>query len=85
MIWSADRFRFGVCNVEDNYRFYFKWLTSKMMNCIVLKNVPETIDIEYLKEHLLLGGEICITDFKDELYACIGSLGGEPNEYYRPS
>lgn len=82
--WQRDRFKFGICDVQENYEFFFKWLVSKMEQVIVLKNVPETIDVEFLKEHLLLDGEICITDFGDKLYACFGSLGGEPNEYYRP-
>lgn len=78
------RFEFGICDVKENYQFYFKWLLSKVMDVIVLKDVPDTIDIDYLKQNLLLNGEICITDFNDKLYACIGSRGGEPNEYYRP-
>ena len=82
--WQRDRFKFGICDVQENYQFFFKWLVSKMEQVIVLKNVPETIDITFLKEHLLLDGEICITDFNDKLYACFGSLGGELNEYYRP-
>lgn len=83
--WQRDRFRFGICDVEENYRFYFKWLLSKLEDVIVLKDVPETIDVTYLKEQLLLWGEICITDFNDKLYACVGSRGGESNEYYRPT
>ena len=83
--WLTTRFKFGICDVEQNYKFYFKWLLSKMESVFVLKNVPRTIDISYLKEHLLLDGEICITKFNDELYAAIGSRGGKPNEYYRPT
>lgn len=79
------RFEFGICDVAENYHFYFKWLLSKIMDVIVLENVPETIDVAYLKQNLLLNGEICITDFNDKLYACIGSRGGAPNEYYRPT
>ena len=82
--WQRDRFKFGICDVQENYNFFFKWLVSKMEQVIVLKNVPESIDVTFLKEHLLLDGEICITDFGEKLYACFGSLGGEPNEYYRP-
>lgn len=85
MITPDTRFEFGICDVRENYQFYFKWLLSKVMDAIVLENVPETIDIAYLKQNLLLNGEICITDFNDKLYACIGSRGGELNEYYRPS
>ena len=28
---------------------------------------------------------MCITDFNDKLYACIGGWGGEPDEYYIPT
>ena len=83
--WQQDRFSYGICDVNQNYQFFFKWLLSKVEDVVVLKNVPDTIDITYLKEHLLLDGEICITDFNDKLYACIGSRGGEPNEYYKPT
>lgn len=84
MLTPDTRFNFGICDVEQNYQFYFKWLLSKVMDAIVLENVPDSIDIDYLKQNLILNGEICITDFNDKLYACIGSRGGEPNEYYRP-
>jgi hypothetical protein len=58
---------------------------SKVCDAIVIKDAPDSIDIDYLKQNLILNGEICITDFNDKLYACIGSRGGEPNEYYRPT
>lgn len=82
---NDTRFEFGVCDVRENYKFYFKWLLSKVMNCIVLKNVPETVDVDYVKEHLILDGNICFTKFNDKLYACIGNRGGQPNEYYEPT
>ena len=54
------------------------------MQLINIKNVPETINKNYLKANLLLDGDICITDFNDKLYACVGALGGQPDEYYVP-
>lgn len=85
MLTPDTRFNFGICDVEENYQFYFKWLLSKVCDAIVIKDAPDSIDIDYLKQNLILNGEICITDFNDKLYACIGSRGGEPNEYYRPT
>lgn len=82
---NDSRFEFGICDVRENYKFYFKWLLSKVMNCIVIKNAPESIDIDYVKEHLILDGNICFTQFDDKLYACIGNRGGQPNEYYEPT
>ena len=83
--WIKDRFKYNICDVQQNYDFYFKWLLSKLCQCFVLKNLPETINPIYLKSHLLLDGNICITDFNNELYACIGAPGGEPDEYYVPT
>jgi hypothetical protein len=57
---------------------------NKVASCFVLENVPETINTTYLKTNLILEGNICITDFGDKLYACIGSVGSAPNEYYIP-
>lgn len=83
--WTKDRFKYNICDVQENFNFYFKWLLSKLCSCFVLKNLPETINAAYCKSHLLLDGNICITDFGDKLYACVGALGGEPDEYYVPT
>lgn len=83
--WIKDRFKYNICDVQQNYNFYFKWLLSKLCQCFVLKNLPETINPIYLKSHLLLDGNICVTDFNNELYACVGAPGGEPDEYYVPT
>lgn len=77
--------RKGVCDFGLNYDFYFKWLTNKVISCLIIRGAPESINDTYLKTHLVLDGNICITDFKDELYACIGGWGGTPDEYYVPT
>lgn len=81
----------GICNFKQNYDFYFKWLLDKVMQIFVIKDNSEseydtkTINFDYLKSNLLLDGDICITDFDKKLYAVIGNLGGEPDEYYVPT
>lgn len=74
----------GVCEFKPNYDFYFKWLTNKVASCFSIKGLSDTVNETYLKVHLLLDGMICVTDFNDNLYACIGGLGGQPDEYYIP-
>ena len=74
----------GVCDFELNQKYYFRYLLNKVMQLINIKNAPDTINKNYLKANLLLDGAICITDFGEDLYACIGDLGGEPDEYYVP-
>lgn len=88
MNWQERAGRGGVCDFRANYDFYFKWLCNKVMNCFVIKDrsngKTETINWNYFKMNLLLDGQICITNFGENLYACIGNRGGEPDEYYLP-
>lgn len=80
----------GICNFNQNYDFYFKWLLDKVMQIFVIKDESDseydtkTINFDYLKSNLLLDGDICITDFDKKLYAVTGNMGGEPDEYYIP-
>lgn len=85
--WRDKYSNKGVCDFGQNYDFYFKWLLNKVMSCIVIKGGEDhpTINKDYLKMNLILDGGIVITDFNDKLYACIGNLGGEPDEYYVPT
>ena len=83
--WKEKYAKGGVCDFRENYDFFYKWLTNKVASCFVLKKLPKTINGEYLKVNLILNGLICVTQFKGtDLYACIGNLGGKPDEYYRP-
>lgn len=89
MNWQERAGRGGVCDFKQNYDFYFKWLCNKVMSCFIIKDrsngKTETINWNYFKMNLLLDGQICITDFGENLYACIGNRGGKPNEYYVPT
>lgn len=80
--WKERYAKGGVCDFKQNYDFYFKWLLNKTAQCFYITGLPDTINETYLKTNLLLDGNMCITDFNDKLYACIGSVGGPPNEYY---
>lgn len=84
MKWLERFDKEGVCDFELNQRYYFRYLLNKVMQLINIKNAPETINKNYLKANLLLDGDICVTDFDDKLYACVGALGGQPDEYYVP-
>lgn len=83
--WDQDRFRYGICDVSENYDFYFKWLLGKLHNVFVWENLPETVDETFLNNELFLSGMVCWTEFNGKLYALNGGYGGEPNEYYRPT
>lgn len=81
--WKERYGKGGVCDFKQNYDFYFKWLLNKTAACFYITGLPDTINETYLKTNLLLDGNIGITDFDGKLYACIGSQGGPPDEYYK--
>ena len=88
--WQMRAGRGGVCDFRKNFDFYFKWLTNKVMSCFIISDEDpdertSSINWDYFKMNLILDGQICITDFNDKLYACIGNRGGTPNEYYVPT
>lgn len=88
--WQTRAGKGGVADFRKLYDWYFKWLAGKVMSLFVITDEDPSertasIDWDYFKLNLILNGQICITDFNDKLYACIGNRGGAPNEYYLPS
>ena len=91
MNWQERAGKGGVCDFRENYEFFFKWLSNKVCSAFIIKDnsedksFTETINWDYFKLNLILDGSICITDFNNKLYSCIGNPGGEPDEYYKPT
>lgn len=78
-----ERIHFGVCDVDRAYNFYFKWLLGKLHELFVWKNLPDTIDEDFLNNQLFLCGRVCFTDkLKNTLMCYYGNPGGEPDAYY---
>lgn len=77
----------GVCDVEANFRTYFKLLTNKAMSLFKLSGTEdlEAFDERYFIEQLVLRGKVCVAQFNNKLYALSGNWGGEPNAYYEPT
>ena len=76
----------GVCDFEQNYRFYFKWLLGIVESCFIIRGKArgDTVNKTYLKTNLILDGIMSFKDFDGKLYSCIGSIGGQPDENYIP-
>lgn len=69
---------------------YFKYLLSRTQMMFKYTNLPETIDPMILERMLQVNGVACITDAtidseSPSLYCFSGNLGGELDEYYRPT
>lgn len=75
----------GVCNVQFNFNTYFKLLVNKTSQLFTWKGLPENVDVNFLNTQLLLAGRICFFKEGDKVYALNGSIGGEPNVYYKPT
>ena len=91
MNWQERAGKGGVCDFRENYEFFFKWLSNKVCSAFIIKDnsedksFTETINWDFFKLNLILDGSICVTDFNNRLYSCIGNPGGEPDEYYKPT
>ena len=75
----------GVCKVQHNFDTYFKLLVNKTSQLFTWTGLPDTVDVNFLNSSLLLNGKVCFFKDKDKVYALNGSLGGEPNVYYKPT
>lgn len=48
-------------------------------------NLPETFDVNFLNHELIMNGRIGIISVNSKLYTVRGDVGGEINEYYKPT
>lgn len=80
------RIKAGICDVDREYQFYFKWLLNKLNQIFRWNNLPETVDETFLNNMLFLNGNVCWTDkLKDQLTVYYGNPGGNPDRYYMPT
>lgn len=48
-------------------------------------NLPESFDVNFLNHELIMSGRIGIISVNGKLYTVRGDVGGEINEYYKPT
>lgn len=80
-----DRYKYGACSVEENYYWYFSWLTGKLHDIFLWEGLPDNVDETFLNNQLFLTGSVCWTEFNNSIYPVMGNLGGQENEYYMPT
>ena len=74
--------------VEDKewvFKTYKSYFYMRLLEMFEYKNLPDTIPSEMLEMYLLSGGCCFFTEVNGEYYVFEGSLGGEPDSYYRPT
>lgn len=72
-------------NKEWLYKTYKAYFYDRLATMFKYFNLPKTIPSEMLEYFLLSGGWLFFTKVNGELYVFQGGLGGEPDEYYRPT
>lgn len=64
---------------------YINYMLVRLQKMFKYEGLPETIPREMLECFLLQSGSCFITEVKGNLYAFQGTMGGEPDPYYRPT
>lgn len=72
-------------NKEWLYKTYKAYFYDRLATMFKYYNLPKTIPSEMLEYFLLSGGWLFFTKVNGELYVFQGGIGGEPDEYYRPT
>lgn len=70
---------------ENSIDIYLGTFYNRILKMFKYEGLPETIPHEILEYYLLSNGSCAITEVDGNLYAFIGSFGGEPDVYYRPT
>ncbi len=70
---------------EKSCNSFIRYMTLRLTKMFKYTGLPDTIPKEMLEMYLMHNGNCYITKVNGELYALIGSYGGEPDPYYRPT
>lgn len=81
--WLPDSVK--VNRTKPMYNYYFKMLLNRVINMFEWKNLPETVDENFLNFTLFTQGRIVWTDIDGNIYALNGNYGGKPSVYYYPT
>lgn len=72
-------------NKATGVLYYTKYMLNRCQSIFRYENLPDTISYHDLELYLQCNGNCIITEYKNDLYAFCGGLGGEPDAYYHPT
>ena len=71
---------------ELSSKNYIHYMVIRLQKMFKYTNLPDSIPREMLEYYLLVNGSCFIAKHEDgNLYALLGSFGGEPDAYYKPT
>lgn len=74
-----------VIDKKKSAKSYIRYMLIRLQKMFAYKNLPDTIPREMLELYLMQGGMCFVTKVNNKLYAFQGTIGGEPDPYYRPT
>lgn len=74
-----------VLDKEQSITTYMNYMNIRLQKMFHYEGLPETLPKEMLEYYLLNNGHCYIAEVNGNLYALLGSFGGEPDAYYRPT
>lgn len=76
---------FDFADKEQALIVYTKYMLNRCLSMFEYDGLPDTIPKRMLELYLITNGNTAIYKYEGKLYAFVGGLGGEPDEYYRPT
>lgn len=70
---------------EDALRAHIKYMLARTQCMFKYEGLPETIPARILELYLQINGYAGVFEYKENLYACFGGLGGVPDYNYMPT
>lgn len=74
-----------VLDKDRSIKTYMNYMNIRLQKMFHYEGLPETIPREMLEYYLLNNGTCYVAEVEGKLYALLGSFGGEPDAYYRPT
>lgn len=72
-------------NKQQNSKIQSLYMLNRTQHIFKWEGLPDTIPQRMLEAYLQTNGNTCFYKYNDNLYVFVGGLGGEPDEYYRPT
>lgn len=67
------------------FEYYCNYTLTRTQSMFEYINLPDTIPAKWLEYYLQTNGSCCVAKVDGNLYALLGGVGGELDEYYQPT
>lgn len=74
-----------VTDKKVSARTYINYMLIRLQKMFKYENLPDTLHREFIELYLMQSGSAFLTKVNDDLYVFQGTMGGDPDPYYRPT